>query len=68
VIEQFVAMRCIIMHDAFSAALVRATGEEKRFWEYTVLDAAPVIFEAGPTTAAEEECFVSSQPLAFSRL
>jgi SAM-dependent methyltransferase len=32
---------------------VYATGERKRFWEYTVLEAAPAIVEAGLIAAAE---------------
>jgi SAM-dependent methyltransferase len=32
---------------------VHAVGEEKRFWEYTVLEAAPVMLEAGLTTTVE---------------
>ena len=34
---------------------VHAVGEEKRFWEYTVLEAAPVMLQAGLTTTAELE-------------
>jgi len=30
-------------------------GQEKRFWEYTVLEAAPVMLQAGLTTTAELE-------------
>jgi hypothetical protein len=34
---------------------VYATGEGKRFWEYTVLEAGPAIIEAGLATAVELE-------------
>ncbi len=34
---------------------VLATGEAKRFWEYTVLEAAPAMIAAGLVTAAELE-------------